>query len=71
MNPNNLRLLWSVVMESSPEKATELPYEVLVKNLLQQMNDRILLSLDEQMIFKTYLDSRKSLVHEMLQVQAI
>jgi uncharacterized protein (DUF302 family) len=71
MNPNNLRLLWSVVMESSPEKATELPCEVLVKNLLQQMNDRILLSLDEQMTFKTYLDNRKGLVHEMLQVQAI
>lgn len=71
MNPDNLRLLWSVVMELPPEKVTELPYETLVKNLLQQINARILLSLDEQMTFKTYLDNRKSLVHEMLQAQGI
>ena len=71
MNVETLRLLWSVVLEISPDEAAELSDDVLVRNLLFQVNSRIYLSLEEQTAVRSYLRARKPLICQMLQSQAI
>ena len=71
MNVETLRLLWSVVLEISPDEVAELSDDVLVRSLIFQVNSRICLSLEEQTAIRSYLSARKPLIFEMLQSQAV
>ncbi|MCG8363923.1 MAG: hypothetical protein MJA27_11405 [Pseudanabaenales cyanobacterium] len=71
MTIETLRLLWSLVLEISPDNVAELSDDVLVRSLFSQVNSRICLSLEEQTAVRSYLSARKPLICEMLQSQAI
>ena len=71
MNAEMLRLLWSVVVDVSLERVAGLSDDVLVGHLVHQINSRVCLSLEEQITIKSYLKTRKPLIREMLQGQAM
>ena len=71
MNAEMLRLLWSVVVDVSIERVAGLSDDVLVGHLFHQINSRVCLSLEEQITIKSYLRTRKPLIREMLQGQAM
>ncbi len=67
MDASTLRLLWSVVLENSPESIASLPDTLFVRHFLEQVQDRVCLSLDEQDAMQSYLHTRRTLILEMIQ----
>ena len=67
MNASTLRLLWSVVLENSPESIAHLPETLFVRHLLEQMQARVCLSADEQNAMQSYLQNKRALILEMIQ----
>lgn len=71
MSTEMLRLLWSVVVDSSLERVAGLSDDVLVGHLLHQINSKVRLSSEEQITIQSYLRARKPLIREVLQGQAM
>ncbi len=67
MDASMLRLLWSVVLENSSENISSLPEALFVRHLLEQMQARIYLSMDEQDAMQSYLQAKRRLILEMIQ----
>ncbi len=67
MNASTLRLLWSVVLENSPENISHLPEALFVRHLLEQIQARVCLTMDEQNAMQSYLQIKRSLILEMIQ----
>lgn len=67
MDASTLRLLWSVVLENSPESVVHLPEALFVKHVLEQIQSRICLSTDEQNAMQSYLHAKRGLILEMMQ----
>ena len=67
MDASTLRLLWSVVLENSPENVSHLPEALFVRHLLEQMQARVCLSMDEQSAMQSYLQTKRTLILEMIQ----
>lgn len=67
MDASTLRLLWSVVLENSPESISHLPEALLVRHLFEQIQARVCLSIDEQNAMQSYLQTKRALILEMIQ----
>lgn len=67
MDASTLRLLWSVILENSPENISNLPEALFVRHLLEQIQDRVCLSIDEQNAMQSYLQAKRGLILEMIQ----
>ena len=67
MDASTLRLLWSVVLENSPESISNLPEALFVRHLLEQVQTRVCLSVDEQTALQAYLQTKRNLILEMIQ----
>ncbi|MDV3351604.1 hypothetical protein D0962_10085 [Leptolyngbyaceae cyanobacterium CCMR0082] len=67
MDASTLRLLWSVILENSPENISNLPEALFVRHLLEQIQDRVYLSIDEQNAMQSYLQAKRGLILEMIQ----
>ncbi|WP_152532081.1 hypothetical protein [Leptolyngbya sp. Heron Island J] len=66
MDTSTLRLLWSVVLENSPESISHLPDTLFVRHLFEQIQARVNLSLDEQDAMQVYLHNKRGLILEMI-----
>ena len=66
MDASTLRLLWSVVLENSPESISHLPDALFVRHLFEQVQTRVNLSLDEQNAMQVYLHNKRGLILEMI-----
>ena len=67
MNASTLRVLWSVVFETSPEIVANLPEAVFVGHLCEQIQSKVCLSSDEQSAMQSYLQTKRTLIIEMMQ----
>lgn len=67
MDASKLRLLWSVVLENSPENIAKIPEAFFVTHILEQMQARVCLSADEQNAMQSYLKSKRGLILDMMQ----
>ncbi|MGF1521567.1 MAG: hypothetical protein ACFBSF_04520 [Leptolyngbyaceae cyanobacterium] len=67
MNAEILRLLWSIISEISPDRATGLSDDDLISSLIHHINNRVCLSLEDQTAVKSYLRTRKPLIRDVLQ----
>ena len=67
MDASTLRLLWSVVLENSSESIASLPESLFVRHFLEQIQTRVCLSTDEQTAMKSYLQTKRVLILEMMQ----
>lgn len=66
MDTSTLRLLWSVVLENSPESISHLSDTLFVRHLFEQIQARVNLSLDEQDAMQVYLHNKRGLILEMI-----
>lgn len=66
MNAEILRLLWSVILELSPDNVAELSDEALAGNLVARINSRLCLNREDQMAVRLYLTRKKLLIREMV-----
>ena len=66
MDASTLRLLWSVVLENSPESISNLPEALFVRHVCEQIQARVCLSSDEQNAMQSYLHAKRGLILEML-----
>lgn len=71
MNAEILRLLWSVILELSPNNVAELSDEALAGNLVARINSRLSLNREDQMAVRSYLKQRKLLIREMVGCQTV
>ncbi|MEL6383858.1 MAG: hypothetical protein AAFQ89_15665 [Cyanobacteria bacterium J06626_18] len=67
MNVEILRLLWSIVSEISPDRATGLSDDDLISSLIHNINNRVCLSREDQTAVRSYLSMRKPLIRDVLQ----
>ncbi|MBE7379926.1 MAG: hypothetical protein F6J95_000765 [Leptolyngbya sp. SIO1E4] len=67
MSVETLRLLWSVVSETSPENVAGLSDEALIGSLLSRINSRLCLTLEDQTAVRSYLGSKRLLIREVIQ----
>lgn len=66
MNTDSLRILWELVDRLSPDRVAGISYDVLVGGLLQQLDERLCLSPDEDSAVRLYLKTRELLVRELV-----
>ena len=66
MNAEILRLLWSIVSELSSDRILGLSDDDLVSSLIQQIDNRVCLTLEDQTAVRSYLSTRKPLIRDML-----
>lgn len=67
MDASKLRLLWSVVLEHSPESIAKIPEAFFVNHILGQIESRVFLSKDEQYAMQSYLQTKRGLILDMIQ----
>ncbi len=67
MDASTLRLLWSVVLENSPESVSNLPEALFVRHLLDQIQARVCLSTDQQSAMQSYIRTKRVLILDMIQ----
>lgn len=67
MDASTLRLLWSVVLENSPESVSNLPEALFVKHLLDQIQAKVCLSTNQQNAIQSYIRSKRVLILDMIQ----
>ena len=65
INSSMLRLTWAVVEEAPPNDLLTLSDTMLVKRLLQQVAQKILLSGEEVCALSGYLGSKVSLIRDI------
>ena len=65
MDTDNLRTLWGIVSNLSPDSIVGTTYEELVKNLLQTLGEQRPLSADDWASLHTYLKGKESLIREL------
>jgi hypothetical protein len=65
INASMLRLIWTLIEESHPEDLLDLSDTMLVKLLLQQVAEKILLSGEEIHALYGYVGSKVSLIRDM------
>ncbi len=70
MKAEILRLLWSVILELSPETVAELLDEALVGNLLARLSSRLCCSPADQTAVQSYLKNKQLLIREVVQSPA-
>ncbi|MGF1524505.1 MAG: hypothetical protein ACFBSF_19455 [Leptolyngbyaceae cyanobacterium] len=69
MKAEILRLLWSMVLELSPDRVAELSDEALAGSLVARMNSRLCLNREDQMAVRSYLKRKRLLIREMVEYQ--
>ncbi|MEO0537911.1 MAG: hypothetical protein AAF215_29140 [Cyanobacteria bacterium P01_A01_bin.123] len=67
MDTGILRLLWSAVLEISPDTVAGLSDEVLTKRLIDKLRDRVCLSAEERAAVTSYIQNKKPLIIEVVQ----
>lgn len=67
MDASTLRLLWSVVLENSPESVSNLPEALFIRQVCEQIQSRVCLSPDEQNAMQSYLHAKRRLILEVMQ----
>ena len=67
MDASTLRLLRSVDLENSPESVSNLPEGLFVRHLLEQVQARVCLTVDEQTAMQSYIQIKRDLILEMIQ----
>jgi hypothetical protein len=65
INASMLRLMWTFIEESHPEDLLDLSDTMLVKLLLQEVAEKILLTGEEVQALYGYLGSKVSLIRDM------
>lgn len=67
MDVKTLHRLWSMILDDSPGNITNLSDEALVSSLYHQIDNTVYLSLEDKSYVLSYLNTRKSLIRELLQ----
>lgn len=65
MDTDNLRTLWGIVSNLSPDSIVGITYEDLVKNLLQMLGEQRPLSADDWASLHSYLSQKEHLIREL------
>lgn len=70
MNAEILRLLWSVILEFSPDTVAELSDEALEGKLLARLGSRSDFNSEAQMTVRSYLRHKRLLIRQVVQYPA-
>lgn len=70
MNAEILRMLWSVILELSPDTVAELSDEALEGKLLARLGSRLDFNSEEQTTVRSYLKRKRLLIREVMQCPA-
>jgi hypothetical protein len=65
MEPSTLRLVWHAIEETRSHELLELADNVLVKQLVQKIGNKVLLDTEEARAVTHYLSSRTALIRDL------
>lgn len=71
MNSSMLRLTWGVIEETLSSELLALTDTALIRLILQQISDRILLSGEEVCALYTYIASKTTLIRDLAESQIL
>lgn len=71
INPLTLRYFWSLIEETQISVFQSLSDAELVKQLLQQLTDKHLLSSEENQTMSRYIHSRTMLIRELVEARSV